>query len=289
MSSLKQKLENKEFVFTAETCPPKSPDITEFLLKAKILKNYVTAINVTDNQRAMLKFSALVASGALVREGLEPILQISCRDRNSLALQADLLGASALGIKNVLPLTGDPVRIGDHPQAKGVFEFESTKLLKTIQNLNKGEDSCSNPIHGKTDFYVGAVVHASDGRPAPHLKRMEKKIEAGAKFFQTQAVFNLNAFETFMKEAKQLNTKILAGVLFLFSYKNVNFLNHRVPGINIPHTYKERLRKAKDPLQEGVKIAAEQIRFFRDRCDGVHIMAINREEKIVDIIHEAMK
>ena len=284
MTQLQKKLENNEFVITAETCPPKSPDPTEFLRKVKLLKNLVTAINVTDNQRAILKLSALVASGLIVREGLEPIYQLSCRDRNSLALQADLLGASALGVHNVLPLTGDPIRIGDHPEAKGVFEFESTKLLQTIQKLNSGIDFAGNPVETKTNFYAGAVVNAADGRCIPHLKRMEKKIESGAKFFQTQAVFDFDAFETFMKEAEQFHTKIIAGVLLLFSYKNVNFINRHIPGINIPNSYKERLKQAQDPLQEGILIAAEQIKKLQGMCHGVHIMAIKREERIIDIL-----
>ena len=277
-------MESHEFVFTAETSPPKSPDLTEFVHKAKLLKDHVTAINITDNQRAMLKCSALVASAALVRAGLEPIYQISCRDRNSLALQSDILGAGALGIKNLLPMTGDPIRIGDHPDAKGVFEFESTQLLTAIGHLNQGRDYYGNPLEARTDFYAGAVVHASDKRSLPHLKRMEKKIKSGAQFFQTQAVFDVGAFERFVKEAQPFQTKIIAGVLLLFSHKNVNFLNRRVPGINIPDTIKERLRIAEDPLQEGIRIAAEQIKTLKDLCQGVHIMAIKREEKIMDII-----
>lgn len=289
MSELKQRLENNEFVFTAELCPPKSPDLTEFLKKARSLRGRISAFNVTDNQRAVLRLSALVASGLLAQEGLEPIYQISCRDRNSLALQADLLGAWAMGVKNLLPLTGDPIRVGDHPNAKGVFEFESTKLLTTIQKLNHGIDMNGTPLEGKTEFFAGAVVHASDRRSAPHLKRMEKKIESGAKFFQTQAVFDVQAFESFMKEAKQFKTKVLAGVLLLKSHKNVNYLNKYVPGINIPEFYKERLRNAPDPLLEGVKIAAEQIKIFKDLCDGAHLMAIKSEEKIPDILDEYKK
>lgn len=284
-SALQKKLENGEFVITAEVCPPKGPDTMEFLEKTKSLSGKITAFNVTDNQRSILRFSALVAAGFLAKENLEPIFQISCRDRNSLALQSDLLGAEALGIKNLLPLTGDPLRVGDHPLAKGVFEFESTKLLKAIQKLNLGFDFFDNPIEGHTSFYAGAVVNPTDLRIEPHLKRMEKKIEAGANFFQTQAVFDLKAFELFMREAEKFNAKIIAGVLLLWSHKNVNYIHKHVPGIRIPSEIKERLRASENPMRTGIEIAAEQMKAMRSLCHGVHLMAIKNEDKIPLILN----
>lgn len=284
MSLLKQKLENNEFVITAEVCPPKGPDIKEFVEKSLLLKNHIDALNVTDNQRSVMRFSALVASHILVQNSIEPIYQISCRDRNSLALESDLLGAYHLGIRNLLPLTGDPIRAGDHTLAKGVFEFESVKLLQAIKNLNHGFDFYGNPIEGKTDFYAGAVVHPTAPNLNTHLKRMEKKIEGGARFFQTQAVFDLNAFEGFMKEAERFNTKIIAGVLFLRSHKNVNYIRNHVPGINIPEVIKQELKDSSDPMKTGVEIAARQVKALKNLCHGVHIMAIKYEEKILEIL-----
>lgn len=285
-SNLETKLKRGEFVITAEVCPPKGPHTQEFIQKTKLLSDKITAFNVTDNQRSILRFSALVASGLLVKENLEPIFQVSCRDRNSLALQSDLLGAEALGIKNLLPLTGDPLRVGDHPLAKGVFEFESTKLLRTIQKLNHGFDTFDNPIEGKTNFYAGAVVNPTDLRMEPHLKRMEKKIEAGAQFFQTQAVFDLVAFEQFMREAEKFNSKVIAGVLLLWSHKNVNYIHKHVPGIRIPAEIKERLRASENPMRTGIDIAAEQMKAMKGLCHGVHLMAIKNEDKIPLILEQ---
>jgi len=285
MRTLKQKLANNEFVITAEVCPPKGPHTDEFLKKALLLKDHVSAFNVTDNQRSVMRLSALVSSYLLCEAGLEPIFQISCRDRNSLALESDLLGAHRLGIRNLLPLTGDPIRAGDHQLAKGVFELESVKLLQLIRKLNNGFDFFDNPIEGKTEFYPGAVVNPIASNLTPVLKRMEKKIEAGAQFFQTQAVFDIKAFEVFMKEAEKFNTKIIAGVLLLRSHKNVNYINNHVPGINIPSSIKEELKKSSDPLQTGIQMAGRQIKEFQGLCHGAHVMAIKYEEKIVDILN----
>lgn len=285
MNTFKQRLENQEFVVTAEVCPPKGPDTKEFIEKAVLLKNLVHAFNVTDNQRSIMRFSALIASYLLKKEGCEPIFQIACRDRNSLALESDLLGASRLGIQNLLPLTGDPIRAGDHKLAKSVFELESVKLLQAIKKMNNGFDFYDNPIEGKTDFHMGAVVNPTAPNINTHLKRMEKKIEAGARFFQTQAVFDLTAFENFMKETQKFNTKIIAGVLLLRSHKNINYINNHVPGINIPDSIKEIFKASSDPLQTGIEFAAKQIKEFRGLCHGVHLMAIKHEEKIVDILN----
>ena len=285
MSTFQERLSKNEFVITAEVCPPKGPDTKEFLEKALLLKDHVHAFNVTDNQRSVMRFSALVSSHLLVQAGLEPIFQISCRDRNSLALESDLLGASRLGIQNLLPLTGDPIRAGDHQLAKGVFEFESVKLLQTIKKMNNGFDFYDNPIDGKTNFFAGAVVNPTAPNINTHLKRMEKKIEAGAKFFQTQAVFDLKAFEVFMKEAQKFNTKIIAGILLIHSHKNVNYLRHHVPGLNIPEALKQELKDSSNPMQTGVEIAARQIKSLQGLCHGVHLMAIKYEEKIVDILN----
>ncbi len=285
MSEFKKRLENNEFVITAEVCPPKGPNTDEFLKKALLLKDHVHAFNVTDNQRSVMRLSALVSSYLLCEAGLEPIFQVSCRDRNSLALESDLLGAYRLGIRNLLPLTGDPIRAGDHQLAKGVFEFESVKLLQMIRKLNNGFDFYDNPVEGKTEFYPGAVVNPTSANLTPVLKRMEKKIEAGAQFFQTQAVFDLKAFEAFIKEAEKFNTKIIAGVLLLRSHKNVNYINNHVPGINIPSAIKEELRNSSDPLQTGIRMAGRQIKEFQGLCHGAHVMAIKHEEKIVDILN----
>lgn len=275
-----------EFLITAEVMPPKGSDPSHMVAMAEKLKGRVHAINVTDGSRAVMRMSSLAAAVILHQQGIEPIYQLACRDRNRIALQGDLLGAYALGIRNVLALTGDPVKAGDHPQARSVFDVESVRLLKLVRHLNQGFDVAERPLPDQsTDLFVGAAVDPQCPSWSGLQRRFEKKVEAGAKFFQSQLIDDFERLEKFMEQiASRCNRPILAGIFLLKSAKNAQFINRNVPGVQIPDHIIERLAKASDPLQEGIRIAAEQVKFAQDLCHGVHMMAVRREDLIPQIL-----
>lgn len=283
-SRLKEALERGDFAVTAEICPPRGTDVSSFIEKARLLKDKIVAANVTDNQRAVMRLSSLAASVILLKEGVEPVFQMTCRDRNRLAIQSDLLGASALGVKNVLALTGDHVSFGDHREAKAVFDLDATQLVHTIDTLNKGENLKGRELRGGTDFYVGAVVAPGTEPLEPEWIRFKKKIAAGASFFQTQAVYDMEGFKRFFEEAEKLDVKILAGILLLKSAKMARFLNKNVPGVEVPESLIDELESSTDELQKGIEIAARQVRELRTYCHGAHIMAISQEESVPGIL-----
>lgn len=284
MPCLKEKLKQNKFVITAEIAPPKGTNLDFFLTKARLLKDKVDAVNVTDNQRAMMRLSPLVCSHLLLKEGLEPIYQMTCRDRNRLAIQSDLLGASVLGIKNVLALTGDAIAAGNHPQAKAIFDIDSVHLLETINKLNHGKNFNGKEIEGKTDFFSGAAVNPGSEPADLVLLKFAKKVKASAKFFQTQAVFDVEKFKAFMDAVKKYDVKILTGILLLKSAKMAHFLNENVPGVEVPPKLIAELEKAENPLQKGIEIAAGLINSLKGISHGVHIMCIGMEEKVLDIL-----
>ncbi|HDZ83825.1 MAG TPA: 5,10-methylenetetrahydrofolate reductase, partial [Nitrospirae bacterium] len=247
--------------------------------------------NVTDNQAAVMRISSLAGCQLCLQNGLEPVLQMTCRDRNRIGLQADLLGASVLGIKTVLCLTGDHVNAGDHKQAKSVYDVESVQLLKIVNGMNNGFDMSGNELQGATDFYPGAVVTPESVPLEPQLVKFEKKVEAGAKFFQTQAIYNMDKFKDFMKYARQFPVKILAGIVVLKSAGMANFMNKNVPGIMVPQDLIDEMKAAgkEKALDTGLNIAARHIRQLKEEkiCDGVHIMAIGMEDKVPEIMERA--
>ena len=275
-----------EFLITAEVAPPKGGDPVQMLAMAATLKGRVHAVNITDGSRAVMRMSSLVASVILLQNGIEPICQFACRDRNRIGLQADLMGAHALGIRNILALTGDPVKAGDHPQAKAVFDLEAVRLLQLIRNMNQGFDFNEKPLtDGALDLFAGAAVDPQSQSWSGLQSRFEKKIVAGAQFFQSQLITDFEILEKFMdKIAVGYNKPILAGIFLLKSAKNAQFINKAVPGVNIPEHIIERLAKAKHPLEEGMKIAAEQVQIARGLCQGVHLMAVKREDLIAPIL-----
>lgn len=275
-----------EFLVTAEVAPPKGGDPTHMIQMAATLKGRVHAINVTDGSRAVLRMSSLMASVILSQNGIEPICQIACRDRNRISLQADLMGAHALGIRNILALTGDPVKAGDHPDAKAVFDLEAVRLLQLIRKMNQGVDCNEKPLtDGALDLFVGAAVDPQCKSWSGLQSRFERKIEAGAQFFQSQLITDFDVLEKFMDTiAAGYKKPILAGIFLLKSAKNAQFINRCVPGVNIPQYIIDRLAKAKDPFEEGIKIAAEQVQIARQLCQGVHMMAVKREDAIAPIL-----
>lgn len=285
--SFREALERGEFVITAEVGPPKGADVTEMLEAARALKGRVHAANVTDNQSAVVRLSPVVACKMLIDEGVEPVLQLTCRDRNRLALQSELLGATALGVENVLALTGDHVQLGDHPTAKPVFDLESVQLLKLITGLNEGNDFAGNQLSGATRFFPGAIVTPEANPLEPQLAKFEKKVEAGARFFQTQAIYDLEKFAAFMEHARAYPVKILAGILLLKSAGMARYLNKNVAGVVVPQNLIDELIGSDNQAAKGIEIAARQIRELRALCDGVHVMAIGAEEKVPEILDQA--
>jgi methylenetetrahydrofolate reductase (NADPH) len=278
-----------EFLLTAEVMPPKGCDPSHMVEMAKLLKNRVHAVNITDGSRAVLRMSSLASSVILLRYGIEPICQVACRDRNSIALQADLMGAQALGIRNILALTGDPVKAGDHPQAKSVFDLEAVRLLQLIGKLNQGIDFNEQPLtDGPTQLFVGAAIDPLCPSWSGLQRRFERKLAAGAQFFQSQLISDFDRLEKFMNQIAVGCTKpVLAGIFLLKSAKNAQFINRNVPGVQIPQSIIDRLSAAADPLQEGVTIAAEQVQMAQQLCQGVHLMAVRREDLIPQILDRA--
>lgn len=273
-------------MITAEVAPPKGADPSHMVAMAHMLKGRVHSVNITDGSRAVMRMSSLVSAALLLQQGIEPIYQLACRDRNCIALQADLIGAQALGIRNVLALTGDPVKAGDHPEARGVFELESVRLLKMIDKLNCGLDWNDKTLtDGATDLFAGAAVDPQCGSWSGLQKRFERKLEAGAQFFQSQLITDFDRLENFMTQiAGNCGKPVLAGIFLLKSAKNARFINRAVPGVNIPEHIIERLERASDPLLEGMAIAAEQVILAKDLCQGVHLMAVKREDLIPQIL-----
>ena len=279
-------VEAGDFLITAEVAPPKGCDPTHMLQMAALLNDRVHAVNVTDGSRAVLRMSSLAASIILAQHGIEPICQVACRDRNSIGLQADLMGAHALGIRNILALTGDPVKAGDHPNARGVFELESVRLLKLLQKLNLGLDLNEKPLtDGATNLFVGAAIDPQLSNWSSLQSRFERKLAAGAKFFQSQLISDFDRLEKFMAQiASGTDRPILAGIFLLKSAKNAQFINRCVPGVHIPDHIIDRLEHAANPLQEGMLIAAEQVKLAKQLCQGVHMMAVKREDLIPQIL-----
>lgn len=286
LTSFRTAVKTGEFLITAEVAPPKGGDTTHMLQMAQTLKGRVHAINITDGSRAVLRMCPMAASAILLQYGIEPICQIACRDRNRIGLQADLMGAHALGIRNILALTGDPVKAGDHLEAKSVFDLESVRLLKLIHKMNEGFDFNDKPLtDGATDLFVGAAVDPQCGSLSGLKSRFERKLAAGAQFFQSQLITDFDRLDKFMNQiAAGCGKPVLAGIFLLKSAKNAQFINRCVPGVNIPQHIIDRLAQAKDPLEEGTKIAAEQVQIARQLCQGVHLMAVKREDLIAPIL-----
>ncbi len=288
--SLQPVLESGKFVITAEVAPQKGTDITEITEVAELLRGKVDAANVTDQQSSVMRLGSLATCHLLKEKGLEPILQMTCRDRNRIALQSDLLSAYVLGIENVLALTGDVPSLGDHPQAKPVFDLDSVLLLWVINRLNEGYDMVGNELKGKPKLFPGAVVNPGADTEASfelQLVKMEKKVNAGARFFQTQAVYDIDKFAKFMKRVEGFKVPILAGIIPLKSVGMARFMNKNVAGVFVPEELIQKMADAEDKTRTGIQIAADLIKQFKGICQGVHIMAIGWEKKVPQILDAA--
>lgn len=288
-NNLRQAVLDKKFLLTAEVAPPKGGNPTRMIEVASKLKDRVHAVNVTDGSRAVLRMSSIAASTILLQHGIEPVCQMACRDRNCIGLQADLMGAYALGIRNVLALTGDPVKAGDHQKSRPVFELESVRLLKLISKLNSGVDFNDRAMPDDAlNLFPGAAVDPQLKSWSSLQKRFEQKLEAGAQFFQSQMITDFDKLDKFMTQIASISDKpVLAGIFLLKSAKNAKFINKYVPGVDIPDTIINRLAQAEKPLEEGIKIAAEQVKLAQGICQGVHLMAVKREDLIPEILNQA--
>lgn len=289
--SFREALKSGKFVVTSEIGPPKGTNIENMCHHIDILKDKVDAINVTDHQSSVMRFPSIGGCLHIKEQGGEPILQMTCRDRNQIALQAELLLAYTRGIRNVLCLTGDSILVGDHKHAADVFELDSVQLLKTIRQLEEGKDLGGNDLNGAVEFCAGAIVTPEAQPIEPQLIKFAKKIEAGAEFIQTQAIYDLDNFSKFMEHARQFNAKILAGIVLLVSARMAKYMTENVPGIFVPQDLIDELASAPkgEALNKGIEIAARMIATLKKEsiCDGVHIMAIGKEEVVPDILAAA--
>ncbi len=277
-----------EFVVTAEVGPVKGTNIDHLLAEAKEYLSGINAVNVTDNQSSVMRMGSLPVCVAMKNQGLNPILQLTCRDRNRIALQSELLGAAMLGIDNILCLTGDHTKMGDHPGAKPVFDLDSVSLLHTVCQMEKGYDLAGNELVGEPPkFAKGAVVSPVSDSVDAQLAKMERKVMAGAEYFQTQAVFESEKFISFMEKAKEFGKPVQLGVIIPKSAGMAKFMNRNVAGVHVPDDMIAELAADKEKAKlgiTGVEIAARIIRECRPYCQGVHIMALGWEAKVPEIL-----
>jgi 5,10-methylenetetrahydrofolate reductase len=289
--SFKDALKSGEFIVTAEVGPPKGTDISEMKEHIDLLKDKVHGLNMTDNQSSVMRLSSLVGCHIIKEMGGAPILQMTGRDRNRMALQSDLISAAVLGIDTVLCLTGDHISMGDHKDAKPVHDLESVQILQAVKALETGKDLSGNALKGSPTFCAGAVVTPEADPIEPQLFKFEKKIRAGAEFFQTQAVYDLDNLKRFMDYASKFDTKILAGVVLLVSAGMGKFMNKNVAGIFVPDNLIAEMESVPKPdqLKKGIEIAGRMIRTIKEEkiCHGVHIMAIGKEGSVPQILKEA--
>lgn len=287
MSAFKQKLESGEFVVTTELTPPKGIDISKMLATAESLRGQVDAFNITDSHNARMSLSPLAAADALLQIGVEPILQMTTRDRNRIALQSDMLGAGSLGVQHLVCMGGDPPHLGDHPDAKPVFDFGTEELISAAAGLATGVDSTGNALNEAPSLNVGAVVNPGSDDLDKEIARFEMKIESGAKFFQTQAIFDANAFKSFMGRVSKFNVPIIAGILPVKSAKMAEHMNKNVPGIDVPAEVIAAVDSADDVKATSAKIAAKIIGDIQPMCQGIHLMAIGWEALIPSILEQS--
>jgi len=287
MTSLQQALAKGEFAVTAEVAPPKGTDTAEMMENAEFLRGKVHAINVTDQQSSVMRLGSLASCRLLKESGFEPVFQLTTRDRNRIALQSDLLSSYVLGIENVLCLTGDHVTLGDHPQAKPVFDLDSVSLLMAAKGLAHGADMAGESLKGIPTFHLGAVVTPGYEPMELQFLKMERKIKAGAQFFQTQAVYDPELFGRFMEGAKDLGVPVMLGFVLLKSVGMARYMNKNVAGVSVPDSIIDEMKKTDDKVATSIKIAARIIRQTREMCQGVHLMTMGWERYVPDILAEA--
>ncbi|MDD5120200.1 MAG: methylenetetrahydrofolate reductase [Candidatus Omnitrophica bacterium] len=283
----KEKIQSGKFIITSESGPDKGIEVKKLLDEAELIRAKVDAINVTDLQSSVMRLGSLAVSYLLKQKGFESIYQLTCRDRNRLALQSDLLSAAALGLENILITTGDHPIKGDHPQAKPVFDLDSVQLLQVARKLETGQDMNGNKLAGIfPKFCLGAVVNPNSEPLEPQIMKMEKKIAAGAEFFQTQAIFDEKIFDNFISKIKHIKIPVIAGIVLLKSSAMANFMNKNVAGIFVPDNLIKEMQESKDKAATSIEIASSLIKKLKPYCQGVHIMPIGWN-KLVPAVLEA--
>lgn len=287
MSRLRDSLESGAFVVTGEVAPPLGTDLSAMAASVATMAPVCDAINVTDNQGASLHLSSLAASRVVLEMGVEPIFQQTCRDRNRLALQSDMLAAWTLGLTNLLAVTGDDPRGGDHPEAKGVFDLDSTQLAQVARGFNEGHDMKGRPLKGGTDFYIGAAMFPEAEPWDIQSARIEEKIAAGVRFFQTQAVFDMDKLQRAVDAVHAKGAKVIAGILVLRNPRVIRFINERLAGLMVPQHVAARIEGAEDPEEEGILLATEQARMLRGIADGIHVMPLGLHAAVPRIVRES--
>ena len=290
MGRLADALKDSSFIVTGELTPPKGTDLDDLFDKAELLREQVTAFNLTESHAARMAMDPVAVGHLLIDRGIEPIVQMTSRDKNRLAIQASILGAAALGISNVVFMGGDPPKNGDHPDAKPVFDLFASQLLEAASGLNKGNDLTGNPLKGSPQLTIGAVANPGASDLDTEIDNMHRKTDAGAEFFQTQAVYDTDAFGRFMDKAKP-DKPVLAGIIPIKSVKMAQYMNDRIPGVDIPQQLIERIDSAGgDPAQiaeVSIEIASSTVRALRSMTSGVHVMAIGWEDKIPAILEQS--
>jgi len=283
--TFKEKIQAGKFLLTSEIGPPKGIETKVLLEDAELVRGRVDAINVTDLQSSVMRLGSLAVCGLLKQKGFEPIFQVTCRDRNRLALQSDILSAASLDIENLLLLTGDHTTLGDHPDAKPVFDLDSVQLLQVVKKLQEGQDMKGNKLEGAAPkFCMGAVVNPGADPLEPQIAKMEKKIAAGAEFFQTQAVYDARIFENFLSKVKHLKTTILAGIVLLKSAGMAKYMNKNVAGVSVPDNLINEMQETKDKVAQSVDIASRLIKELKPMCQGVHIMPIGWDKVVPRVL-----
>ncbi|MEC9330086.1 MAG: methylenetetrahydrofolate reductase [Pseudomonadota bacterium] len=287
MGRLADALKDSSFIVTGELTPPKGTDLGDLFDKAELLREQVTAFNLTESHAARMAMDPVAVGHLLIDRGIEPIVQMTARDKNRLAIQASILGAAALGISNVVFMGGDPPKNGDHPDAKPVFDLFASQLLEAASGLNQGNDLTGNRLKGSPQLTIGAVANPGANDLDTELDNMHRKADAGAEFFQTQAVYDTQAFGRFMDRAKS-DKPVLAGIIPIKSVKMAQYMNDRIPGVDIPQKLIDRIDSAgDDPAQiaeVSIEIASSTVRALRSMTSGVHVMAIGWEDKIPAIL-----
>ena len=283
--NFREKIESGKFIVTSEIGPPKGIEVTTSLNNAEILRGKVDGINVTDCQNSMMRLSSLAVCLKLKEHNFEPIFQMTCRDRNRIALQSDILAAASLGLENISIVTGDHPLAGDHPEAKAVFDLDSVQLLQVVKGLESGVDMKGNKLTGvMPEFFLGAAVNPGADPLEPQIIKMEKKIEAGAEFFQTQAVFDISLFEKFISKTRHLKVPVIAGIILLKSGSMARYMNQHVAGIHIPDNLIQEIEEARDKQAKSVEIAVRLIKELKPMCRGLHLMPIGWDKLLPTVL-----
>jgi 5,10-methylenetetrahydrofolate reductase len=284
---MREAIDSGKFLITTEVGPPKGHHLEEMVEEAEACRGMVDGVNVTDIQSAVMRASSLVGCLKIQEIGMHPIIQMVCRDRNRLALQSELLSAATIGITDVLCLTGDYTTLGDHPDAKPVFDIDSVQLIEAAKGLMAGHDMAGNELDGEPpEFCLGCVVNPGVEPLEPQLMKLHKKIEAGADFVQTQAVYDPEVLANFMDQAGDLGIPVMAGIVMLKSSGMANYMNKFVAGVSVPKDLIARMKETDSKVKTSIEITIELVNGFKDLCQGIHMMPLGWNKHVATVLEE---